>query len=60
MHIEPLRFKPAIAIEDLNTMLLPVGDIDPTICVAANIMRDVKMSYISDWFAPGKQEHTVW
>ena len=46
MHVVPLGFEIAVAVEDLDAVVLPVGDIDPAVRVAGDVVRDVELSGI--------------
>src|SRR6184192_152969 len=59
VHVDPLRLVFAIAVEHLHAMVLAVGDIDPAIRIAADVMRDVELAGIGAGLAPGEQEFTV-
>src|SRR5262245_11059245 len=59
MHIVPLRFVFAVAVEHLDAMILPVGDIDPALFVGANVVDDVELPRIASRFAPRKKRLSV-
>src|SRR5918912_602984 len=59
VHIDPLRLVFAIAVEYLHAMVLAVGDIDPALRIAADIVRDVELAGIGAGFAPGEQQFAV-
>ena len=40
----PLRFKPPVAIEDLDAVILPIGDVDPSVFVARNVVWQIELS----------------
>ena len=44
VHVVPLRLVPAVAVEDLDAMVLAVGDVDPAVGVAADVVRDVELA----------------
>ena len=44
VQIVPLRLELAVAVEHLNAVILAVGDIDPAVGIATNIMRDVELA----------------
>src|SRR5262245_56699099 len=43
VHIVPLGLVFAVAVEHLDSMILPVGDIDPALFVSANVVYDVEL-----------------
>src|SRR6266545_5482553 len=59
VQIVPLRLVSAVAVEDLHPMVLPVGDIDPAVGIADDIVRDVEFARTGAAFAPGKQQLAV-
>ena len=38
MQVVPLGFETAVAVEDLDAMVLAVGDVDPAIFVAGDVV----------------------
>src|SRR3979409_2475928 len=59
MQIVPLRLPFAVAAERLQSVLLAVGDIEPALRIAADIVRDVELAGIGAGLTPGAQEFTV-
>src|SRR6516162_1556059 len=59
MQIVPLGLEPAVAVEHLNPMILAVGDIDPAVGVAADVVRDIELSRVSARLAPRHQQFAV-
>src|SRR4029077_17957259 len=53
MQIVPLGLVFAVAVKDLDTMVLAVGDIDPAIGIGADIVHDVEVAGISARLTPG-------
>ena len=52
MEIVPLRFIASVAVEDLNTMVLAIGDIDPALAVAADVVDDIEAAGIRAGLRP--------
>jgi hypothetical protein len=52
VQVVPLGFELAIAVEHLDPVVLTVGDIDPTVRVTANIVRNVELARVGAGFAP--------
>src|SRR5882672_5395649 len=59
MQIVPLRLVLAVAVEHLDTMVLPIGDIDPALLIGANVMDDVELPGIASRLAPGEKRLSV-
>src|SRR5437762_2154622 len=59
MQVVPLRLPFAVAVEHLHAVVLAVGDIEPALRIAADIMRDVELAGIGAGLTPGAQEFTV-
>src|SRR4029077_9382551 len=59
MQIVPLRLVAAVAVEDLDAVVLPVGDIDPALGVAADIVDDVELARIAARLAPRHEKLAV-
>src|SRR4051812_17810571 len=55
VQVVPLRLVFAAAIEDLHPVVLAVGDVDPAIGIADDIVWDVELAGIAAAFAPGGQ-----
>ena len=39
----PLRLKFAVAVEDLHAMIFAIGDVDPTLVVAGDIVDEIEL-----------------
>ena len=59
MHVDPLSLVFAVAVEHLDPVIFPVGDVDPAVAVAADVVRDVELAGIGAGLAPGEQELAV-
>src|SRR5947209_9019534 len=55
VHVVPLRLVFAVAVEYLDAVVLAVGDIDPAVGVAADVVGDVELTGIGAGLAPGEQ-----
>src|SRR6266849_137969 len=55
----PLRLVSSVAVEHLDPVVFAVGDIDPTIGVAADVVDDIELTLASSGFAPRRQQFTV-
>src|SRR5205814_9116669 len=56
VQVVPLRLPSAVAVKDLHPVVLAVGDIDPAIRIAADVVRDVELPGIGAGLAPGGQQ----
>src|SRR5579864_2914538 len=56
VQIVPLRLPFAVAVENLDAMVLAVGDVNPAVGVTANIVRDVELAGVGAGLAPGREE----
>src|SRR5205085_1275942 len=54
VQIVPLGLVFAVAVEDLHAMVLTVGDVDPAVGVADDVVRDVELARTGAAFAPGE------
>ena len=52
VQVLPLRLVPAVAVEYLHPMVLAVGDIDPAVGVAADIVDDIELAFTGAGLAP--------
>ena len=52
VHVVPLRLVLAVAVEHLDAVVLAVGDIDPAVGVAADVMGDVELAGVGAGLAP--------
>src|SRR5215468_10560120 len=59
VQIVPLGLELAVTVEHLDPMVFPVGDIDPAIGVATDVVRDVELAGIGARLAPGRLELAV-
>src|ERR1700751_1490441 len=59
VQIIPLSFELAVAVEHLDPMVLAVGDIDPAVGVATNVVRNVELAGIGARLAPRHQQFAV-
>ena len=59
VQIVPLRLVPAVAVENLDPMILAVGDVNPTVGVAGDVVRDVELTGVGARAAPGQQHPPV-
>ena len=55
----PLRLVFAVAVKDLHAMIFAIGDVDPTLVVAGDIVDEIELPRIGTRFAPGEQEFAV-
>ena len=53
VHVVPLRLVFAVAVEDLDPVVLAVRDIDPAVGIAGDVMGDVELAGIGAGLAPG-------
>ena len=49
-----------LSIKNLQTMILPVGDINPTLPVGADTVGQIEQTGVSAIIAPGKQMLPLW
>src|SRR5580700_4356866 len=59
VQIVPLRLVFAVAVEHLDPVVLAIGDIDPTVRVAADVVDDVELTGIGAGLAPRHQQLAV-
>jgi TolB-like protein/class 3 adenylate cyclase/lipoprotein NlpI len=59
VQIVPLGLEPAVAGEDLYPVVFAVGDIDPAVGVAADVVRHVELAGVGAGLAPCKQQSAV-
>src|SRR6266700_2612282 len=59
VHVGPLRLVFAVAVEHLDPVVLAVGDVDPAVGVAADVVRDVELAGIGAGLAPRTQPFPV-
>ena len=54
--IVPLRLVFAVAVKDLHAMIFAIGDVDPTLIIAGDIVDEIELPRIGTRLAPGQQE----
>src|SRR5215472_3973894 len=59
VQVVPLRLELAVAVEYLDAVVLAVGDIDPAVGVAADVVRHVELAGVGSRFAPRHQQFAV-
>src|SRR4051812_8547815 len=59
MQVLPLCLELAVAVEHLDAMVLAIGDIDPAVGIAADVVHDVEFAFAGSWLAPRQQELPV-
>ena len=59
VQIVPLGLELAVAVEHLDPVVLAVGDIEPAVGVAADVVRDVELAGIGAGLAPRHQQLAV-
>ena len=60
MHdVAPGGLEPAVAVEHLHAVVLAVGDVDPAIGIAMDVVRQVEFALADAAFAPGGQVFPV-
>src|SRR5713101_5322404 len=59
VQVLPLRLVSSVAVEHLDPVVFAVGDIDPAVGVAADVVRDVELALIGAGLAPGAQPFAV-
>ena len=52
MQIVPLRLVLAVAVEHLNAVVFAVGDVDPAVGVATDVVDDVELALVGAGLAP--------
>src|SRR5207237_10461590 len=55
VQVVPLRLPFAVAVEHLHPMVLAVGDIEPALGIAADVVRDVELAGVGAGLDPGAQ-----
>ena len=58
-EIVPLRLIFAVAVEDLNAVIFPIGDVDPALVIAGDIVDEIELPRVGPRLAPGEQQFTV-
>src|SRR5215471_15862423 len=59
MQIVPLGLELAVSVEHLNPMVLTVGDIEPPVRVAADVVRDIELAGVGARLSPRLQQFAV-
>ena len=59
VHVDPLRFVLAVAVEHLDAVILAVGDVHPALRVGGDVVRDVELAGIRARLAPREQQLSV-
>ena len=59
MHVDPLRLELAVAGADLDAVVLAVGDVDPAVGFAADVVGDVELARIGARLAPREEQLAV-
>src|SRR5216684_5124903 len=59
VQVLPLRLVSAVAVEHLDPVVFAVGDIDPAVRVAADVVRDIEAAGVGAGLAPGEQQFAV-
>src|SRR5258708_20479495 len=59
VQVVPLRLPSAVAVEDLHPVVLAVGDVDPAVRIAADVVRNVELPRIGAGLAPRGQQLAV-
>src|SRR5260370_7052853 len=59
VQVFPLRLVFAVAVEDLDPMVLAIRDIDPAVGVAADVVNDVELALAGSAFAPPHHQFAV-
>lgn len=59
MQVVPLCFEPTFPVEYLDTMVFAIRDINPTIRVTRDVVRDVELPRQRATLAPGFDEPPV-
>jgi hypothetical protein len=59
VQIVPLRLEFTVAVKHLQPVVLAIGDIDPAIGIAADVVRHIELPGIGAGLAPRKQQFAV-
>ena len=59
VHVVPLGFVLAVAIENLHAIVFPVGNVNPAVFVRHDVVHDIELSGIGTRLAPGQQELSI-
>src|SRR3978361_1810163 len=55
VQVVELRLIAAFSVENLNAVVLPVGDVNPAVIVAADVVRQVELARLRARLAPREQ-----
>src|ERR1700759_5107000 len=53
VQIVPLGFELAVAVEHLHPMVFAIGNVQPAVGIAADVVRDVELPGVGARLAPG-------
>src|SRR5215210_624206 len=59
VQVLPLGLEFAVAVEHLDAMIFTVGDVDPAVGVATDVVHDVEFAFAGAWLAPRQQKPPV-
>src|SRR5689334_24813473 len=59
MQVLPLRFELAVAVEHLDAVVFAVGDVDPAVGIAADVVDDVEFAFAGTGFTPRHEQLAV-
>src|SRR6267142_5123476 len=59
VQVLPLRLVSAVAVEHLDPVVFAVGDIDPAVGVAADVVNDVELALAGSGLAPRHQQFAI-
>src|SRR5436853_3409951 len=59
MQVLPLRFELTVAVEHLDAVVFPVGDIDPAAGIATDVVDDVELALAGPGRAPRHEQLAV-
>ena len=55
----PLRLEFAVAVKDLHAMIFAIGDVDPTLVVAGDIVDEIELPRIGTRLSPREKQFAV-
>src|ERR1700730_4923427 len=59
VQVVPLRLPFAVAIEYLHPVVFAIGDVEPALGIAADVVRDVELAGIGAGLTPGAQQFAL-
>ncbi len=59
MHVIPLGLETTLAVEHLDAVVLAVGNVDPAVLIATDVVDDVELAWLRARFAPREQQPAV-